>query len=129
MADQRTLPSEPEAATRDPKVHWWSRLSPWFWGLLFLLLIAVTQAPRIPALFPAKAKPVPAASTSVAGPAYTQAKVARLEFAQANLVGGRLAHLDLRGKTFQGASAEGAYLLAAFSTARTSPEPTYVGRI
>jgi hypothetical protein len=108
VVDQRTLPSEPEAAAHDPKIHWWSRPSPWLWGLLVLLFIAAMQAPRIPTLFSAKAKPAPVAATSVSGPAYTQAEVTRLEFAKANLVGARLGRLDLRGKTFRGASAAGA---------------------
>jgi uncharacterized protein YjbI with pentapeptide repeats len=77
------------------------------WGLLALLLIALTQAPRIPAVFSTKAKPAPVAATSVAGPSYSQARVNNLEFAKANLVGTRMAHLDLRGKNFQRADAAG----------------------
>lgn len=102
-------------APRELKPSWWSRPSPWFWGLVVLLLIAaiaVTQVSRLSAVFSARgAKHNQAASAvlpTLSGPAYTQAMVAAHNFIGANLRGARLVHLDLRGKSFRHADAAGA---------------------
>jgi len=100
---------------RDPKIRWWSRISPWLWGLLILAAVAAvaaTQLPRIEAIS-AASRPRPSstaasATPSLVGPVYTQAMVTGRSFARADLRGAILAHLDLRGKDFQGADAAGA---------------------
>lgn len=100
---------------RPLKTRWPSRPSPWFWGLVVLLVIAgivATQVPRLSAILSAhSAKPHRAASTAppaLSGPAYTQAKVAGRNFVRANLRGARLVRLDLLGKSFRHADASGA---------------------
>jgi hypothetical protein len=105
----------PVKPPKEPGIHWWSRLSPWGWGLLILLaLLAVvaTQVPRIAeTTSPPVSKPLPrtpTATPSLSGPAYSQALVAGRDFANADLSGALLTHLDLRGTDFQGANAAGA---------------------
>jgi hypothetical protein len=100
--------------------HWWARPSPWLWGLVFLLAIAATQAPRIASMLSgstakprmeASARPRPkvsAVAPVLSGPDYTQAMVTGRDFIGADLHGARLAHLDLRGQDFKGADAAGA---------------------
>ena len=108
--DNRTVPALPE-----PKIRWWSRVSPWLWGLVVLLAIAIiviTQVPRTSAVPPAP-RPKPSAATPsvtplLSGLAYTQAMVAGRNFADADLRGAVLQHLDLRGMDFQWAHAAGA---------------------
>jgi hypothetical protein len=114
---------DPPAAQQPPAVNspqelrlsWWSRPSPWFWGLVVLLLIAataVTQVPRLSAVFsPRGAKHnhvAPALLPTLSGTAYTQVMVVGRDFIGANLRGARLVRLDLRGKDFQDADAAGA---------------------
>lgn len=102
------------APAREPKVHWWGRLSPWLWGLVVLLLIAllaVVQVPRIAKLLSVTAGKPNVVSTSrlpLSGTDYTQAMVANRNFADADLRGARLDHLDLRGQVFRRADAAGA---------------------
>jgi hypothetical protein len=98
-----------------PRIHWWSRPSPWLWGLVVLLVIAViaaTQVPRVSAMFsapgPEPRSAAPTVAPTLSGPAYTQAMVAGRNFIGADLRGARLMHLDLRGKNFQRADAAGA---------------------
>ena len=127
--------SDPEAPTTTqpvgpylpgpPPVHWWSRVSAWLWGLVILLVIAgvfATQVPRISSIFSVPRpkhglvavprtnySPVaPTVTPTLSGPAYTQAMVAGRDFIRADLRGALLAHLDLRGKSFQRAEAAGA---------------------
>jgi len=107
--------NHPVAALPEPKIRWWSRVSPWIWGLAALLAIAViviTQVPRTSAKAPAP-RPKPSAATPsvtplLSGPVYTQAMVTGRNFADADLRGAVLQHLDLRGKDFQWAHAAGA---------------------
>lgn len=116
VSDQETLPDD-HAVTppHDRKTRWWSQASPWWWGLIVVLVIAVitvTQVPRISAVPSApRAKPS-AASTSVrpalSGAVYTRAMVAGRNFSDTDLRGAILEHLDLRGKDFQGTDAAGA---------------------
>ncbi len=103
------------APPRDPKIRWWSRASPWWWGLIALLVIAViaiTQMQRISSVRSVpRAKPS-AARTSVtpplSGPVYTQAMVARRNFSDTGLQGAVLERLDLRGRDFRWTDAAGA---------------------
>jgi Pentapeptide repeats (8 copies) len=119
ICDVSNQEASPEAraavSPHDPRIHWWSRVSPWWWGLLALVAIAVitaTQVPRISALSSApRSKPStapPSATATLSGPAYTQAMVTGRNFVRADLAGAVLEHLDLRGKDFQGADAAGA---------------------
>lgn len=111
---QATQRPPPVIAPQELRPSWWSRPSPWFWGLVVLLIaaIAVTQVPRLSAVFSAhEAKNNKAASAvlpTLSGPAYTQAMVGGRSFIGANLRGARLVRLDLRGKDFQHAHAAGA---------------------
>lgn len=105
----------PVTAPRELRPGWWSRPSPWFWGLVVLLLIAaiaVTQVPRLSAVFSAhgakNTQAATAALPTLSGPAFTQAMVAGRNFIGANLHGARLVRLDLRGQSFQNADAAGA---------------------
>jgi hypothetical protein len=107
-------PSPAQIAAQELRPRWWSRPSPWFWGLVVLLLvtaIVVTQVPRLSAVFSARGatnnQAAPAIQPTLAGPAYTQAMVAGRNFTGANLSGARLVRLDLRGKSFQHADAAG----------------------
>lgn len=108
-----TRTTKPTAAYPDePKNRWWSRLSPWLWGVLVLAVIVGTQVPRISHVF-SPGTPRPGAVTTTRAPklsgvAYTQAMVAAMNFVGADLRGARLAHLDLRGKEFRNANAAGA---------------------
>lgn len=111
---QQQRPSPDQIAAQALRPRWWSRPSPWFWGLVILLLIAataVTQVPRLSALFSAHGatnnQAAPAVSPTLSGPAYTQGMVADRNFIGANLSGARLVRLDLRGKSFQHANAAG----------------------
>jgi len=109
----------------EPSIHWWSRSSPWLLGLVILILlviagIAATQVPRISAM---RSAPTPkhsqATSTigpTLSGPSYTQAMVAGRDFVDVDLRGALLAHLDLRGKNFQGADAAGAVFAGSLLT-------------
>lgn len=97
------------------RTHWWSRPSPWGWGLVVLLVLAgivVTQVPRLSTVFSAQGpKPSPTASLaipSLSGTAYTQATAASRSFVSADLRGDRLIRLDLRGRSFLDADAAGA---------------------
>lgn len=108
-----TRTAKPLAVDPDePKSRWWSRLSPWLWGLLILAIIVGTQVPRITHVFsPGPSRPRAAATTTaptLSGVAYTQAMVATMNFTGADLRGARLTHLDLRGKEFRNAIAAGA---------------------
>ena len=108
-----TQTREPTEAHPDgPKPHWWSRLSPWLWGLLALVLIVGTQVPRIHQVFSSGApKPAAVATTGtpqLSGVDYSQAMAATANFVDANLDGARLENLDLRGKEFTGTDAAGA---------------------
>jgi Pentapeptide repeats (8 copies) len=111
--------SDPEAArTRqsvrepppEPKRHWWTRLSPWLWGLAILLAIGATQVPRMAELFTGRgsSRATPTGAPRLSGPVYTQAMVTGRSFIRADLRGARLAHIDLRGKNFEHAHAAGA---------------------
>jgi hypothetical protein len=107
--------SPPVVAPQELRPSWWSRPSPWFWGLVVLLLVAaitVTQVPRLSEVFSARGakhnQAAPAAPPTLSGPAYTQAMVVGRNFIGANLRGARLVRLDLRGKGFQHADAAGA---------------------
>jgi hypothetical protein len=111
-----TPASQPMTATpKEPRIHWWNRPSPWLWGLVVLLLIAVlaaTQVQRIsgqrPVRAPKASVAAPTAAPALSGTDYTQAMVAGRDFTNADLRGDRLEYLDLRGKDFQGADAAGA---------------------
>lgn len=117
VSDPQATPKPPTVMVpvREPRTHWWSRPSPWLWGLTVLLVIvgiAVTQVPRLSTAFSARqSAPRPTTQSSLprlAGTAYTQAMVAGRSFVHADLGGAQLIHLDLRGKNFQGADAAGA---------------------
>lgn len=116
VSGQEAPPADlPATPPQEPRIRWWSRLSPWWWGLLMLLAILVvvaTQVPRMAAITSApRPEPTPAApsaAATLAGPVYSQALVAGRDFADADLSGALLAHLDLRGKDFQYANAAGA---------------------
>lgn len=112
---QATQQPRAVSAQHELRPSWWSRPSPWFWGLLVLLLIAaiaVTQVPRLSAVFSARGakhnQAAPTALPTLSGPAYTQAMVVGRDFIGANLSGAQLMRLDLRGKDFQHADAAGA---------------------
>jgi hypothetical protein len=116
VPDSQSTPG-PQTAVVLPEVtpRWWSRPSPWLWGLVILLVIAgiaVTQVQRISAVPSAvKSAPRPTATAAfpdLSGPAYTQAMVSGRDFIGADLRGARLIRLDLRGKNFQSADAAGA---------------------
>jgi hypothetical protein len=97
--------------TGETKGRWWSRMSPWLWGLLALSVIAATQVPRLSHVFSPGPSPHAVAATSapgLSGVAYSQAMVATMNFANTDLRGARLVNLDLRGKKFHGANAAGA---------------------
>src|SRR5690349_644720 len=115
--------SDPQTTQRPPSVapapsalrsRWWSRPSPWFWGVVCLLVVAgivVTQIPRLGTVLSPEPKPSPTAPTNVprlSGPVYTQAMVAGRNFIGADLRGAVLVHLDLRGRDFGHADAAGA---------------------
>jgi hypothetical protein len=94
---------------------WWVRPSPWFWGLVVLLVIAgiaITQAPLLSPGSSAAARspntPTQTTLPTLAGPTYTQIMASGRDFNEADLRGTRLERLDLRGKSFQGADAAGA---------------------
>ncbi len=113
-AQQQQQPPPAQIAPQELKPSWWSRPSPWFWGLVVLLVIAavvVTQVPRLSAVFSARGatnnQAAPAVPPTLSGPAYTQAMVADRNFIGANLSGARLVRLDLRGKSFQHADGAG----------------------
>jgi Pentapeptide repeats (8 copies) len=105
-----------------PRIRWWSRPSPWLWGLVILLAIAAiaaTQVPRLSAVLSPRApksRPaaVPVATPTLSGPAYTQIVVAGRNFIGVDLRGARLIHLDLRGKSFAHAEAAGAIFAGSF---------------
>jgi len=108
-----TRAAEPMEAHPDgPKPHWWSRASPWLWGLLALAVIVGTQVPRVHHVFlSGTLKPSAVATTStpqLSGVDYSQAMVASANFVNADLQGARLRNLDLRGKEFRKADAAGA---------------------
>lgn len=116
VSDPQATQQQPPAqiAAQELRPSWWSRPSPWFWGLVVLLLIAaiaVTQVPRLSAVFSARGakhnQAAPAVPPTLSGPAYTQAMVAGRNFIGANLRGARLVRLDLRGKSFQHADGAG----------------------
>lgn len=120
VPDPQATPS-PSVPAADLRVRWWSRPSPWLWGvatLLVIAVIAVTQAPRLSTAFPGRAqKPSTRVSTALprlAGPVYSQSMVAGREFTGADIHGGQLAHLDLRGDDFQRADAAGAVFAGSF---------------
>ena len=95
----------------EPKGHWWSRMSPWLWGLLALAVLAATQVPRLSHVFSADSSPRAVAATSapgLSGVAYSQAMVESMNFANTDLRGARMVNLDLRGKEFRGVDAAGA---------------------
>ena len=121
VSDPEPASSRQTANGGRAKVHWWSRPSPWWYGLAILLAIAgilATQAPRastvasaqrrVPGSTPPPALPVQAGQT------YTPAMVAGRNFIGADLRGARLMYLDLRGKNFQGADAAGAIFAGSF---------------
>ncbi len=115
MPDPETTPAmrSDAALTSEGKAHWWSRPSPWLWGLGVLAaigVIAVTQVPRLSAIFSAepKASLGATATPALSGPAYTQVMVATRDFISADLRGAQFLHLDLRGTDFQYADAAGA---------------------
>ena len=115
VSDQRMAPRREDGDGARMRTHWWSRPSPWLWGLVLLLVIAgiaVTQVPRLSTVFSARgtqASPTaPAVVPTLSGPAYTQATVAGRNFVGADLRGAQLVHLDLRGQNFQRADAAGA---------------------
>jgi hypothetical protein len=116
VSDQEPAPDEQAVAPpQEPKIRWWSRVSLWLWGLVVLLAIAViviTQVPHISGIAPAP-RPKPSAATPsvkplLSGPVYTQAMVTGRNFANADLRGAVLQHLDLRGKDFRWVHAAGA---------------------
>jgi len=116
MSDQEAQSADlSPAPPQEPRIRWWSRPSPWGWGLMILvaiLVILATQVPRIagitsasrPKQASAPSSPVP----TLSGQVYSQALVAGRDFADADLSGDLLTHLDLRGKDFQYADAAGA---------------------
>jgi hypothetical protein len=111
VSDPEATQTERSAAVRLPKARWWSRPSPWLWGLVILLVMVATQVPRISSMVspgPKLSSIAPAAAPTSSGQVYTQAMVARRDFIHANLRGARLAHLALRGKDFDRADAAGA---------------------
>lgn len=114
MPDSQTTPTNQAGTPSRPvelPVRWWSRLSPWLWGLVVLLVtaaIVITQLPRIASTSPASSLAGTAATPRLAGPAYTQTRATSQNFVKANLRGARLIDLDLRGKSFMGAEAAGA---------------------
>ena len=121
MSDPQSPPSRQTANGGRAKAHWWSRPSPWWYGLAILLAITgilATQAPRASTAAstrgPAAGPTPPLALPVLSGPTYTQAMVADRNFIGADLRGARLMHLDLRGKDFQGADAAGAIFAGSF---------------
>lgn len=113
VQDQEVAPDEQKVEPPTPqKLRWWIRVSPWWWGLLAVVaigLILATQVPRISAIPSSpRSKSSPAAAPALSGLAYTQAEVAERSFADVDLRGAILRHLDLRGKDFQRADAAGA---------------------
>jgi hypothetical protein len=99
------------ATPREPRIRWWSRSSPWLWGLVVLLALAaltVTQVRRLDTLLSISPKPSATTGPVLSGTDYTQAMVARGDFVGADLRGARLEHLDLRGVNFRRANASGA---------------------
>jgi hypothetical protein len=113
VQDQEGVPEKQKVTPpTEQKLRWWIRVSPWCWGLLAVVAIGVilaTQVPRISAISSSpRSKPSPASAPGLSGLAYTQAEVAERSFADADLHGAILRHLDLRGKDFQRADAAGA---------------------
>ena len=110
-AQSANLPAVPP---QEPRIRWWSRTSPWGWGLVILVVILVVLATQVPRIAGRACAPQPeeASAPSSAGPTlsgqvYSQALVAGRDFASADLSGAILANLDLRGKDFQYANAAG----------------------
>ena len=95
----------------EPRIRWWSRISPWWWGLMILVAIVVVLATQVPRIASApRAKPTstaPSTAPTLSGPVYSQALVAGHDFEATNLSAAVLMHLDLRGKDFQHANAVG----------------------
>jgi hypothetical protein len=121
VSDPQPPPSRQTANGGRTKARWWSRPSPWWYGLAILLAIAgilATQAPRAPTAASTRGRapgPTPSPALPVlSGLAYTQATVASRTFIGADLRGARLMHLDLRGKDFQRADAAGAIFAGSF---------------
>jgi Pentapeptide repeats (8 copies) len=117
VSDSQAPSARPTAALPpEPRIHLWSRASPWLGGLLLLLLLAAiasTQVSRISQVFSGhRGKSAEAARTQVpalSGPTYTQPMVARIDFSHADLRGAVLRYLDLRGRDFYRADAAGAF--------------------
>jgi hypothetical protein len=112
--------ARPASQQQKPKIGWWSRLSPWWWGLMMLLALTLCLAILVPRTAPTTSpvRPNPSASASPAsvrppGAVYPQAMTAGRGFADANLSGARLAQLDLRGKDFRDADAAGAVFVGS----------------
>lgn len=121
VSDPQPSPSRQTVNGSIAKVHWWSRPSPWLYGLVILLAIVgifAAQAPRASTAASTRGRaPSPAptvALPALSGRAYTQAMVAGRNFVGADLRGARLMHLDLRGDNFQGADAAGAVFAGSF---------------
>jgi hypothetical protein len=116
VSDSQSTPRPQTVVVPDElRPRWWSRPSPWLWGLVVLLVIvgiAVTQVPRLSTRSPAGRSTLspakPAVLPALSGPAYTQAMISGRNFIGADLRGARFIRLDLRGKDFQGADAAGA---------------------
>jgi Pentapeptide repeats (8 copies) len=102
MPDLEVMPTgQPmTAAVPESKLRWWSYRSPWWWGLVVLLMIAVPQVLLTSPTFSAQA-PNP-------GAAYRLTPLAGRDLIGADLRGVRLAYRDLRGTDFQRANASGA---------------------
>jgi len=121
VSDPQPSPSRRTVNDGSAKVHWWSRPSPWLYGLVVLLAIVAlfaVQTPRASTAASTRGRAPSSAPTAalpaLSGRAYTQAMVAGRNFVGADLRGARLIHLDLRGDNFQGVDAAGAVFAGSF---------------
>jgi hypothetical protein len=123
VPDPETTPARQQVTAHRPErqIRWWSRPSPWLWGLVILLAMAAIAATQVPRVFsmlstrpPTPGPAVPTVVPTLSGQAYTQAMVGERSFIGADLRGARLMHLDLRGRSFQRADAAGAVFTGSF---------------
>ena len=83
MSDPGAPPASLPATPREPRIHWWSRVSPWWWGLLMLVALWLSsssgchQSPRI-RYGTGQAELDGFRRPSLAGPVYTQPSPTRV---------------------------------------------------